>query len=223
MNKKKVLIIAPHADDEVLGCGGFINKNKKKYDINVLILTNANKGNPKQFSEKKISEIRKECLVSSKVLGIKKVSFENFPAPNLDQFPVSLIAETIKNYVNKFKPKMVFIPDKTDLHIDHKVIFHASMVALRPIQKHQVKYIMSYETLSETEWEDEQFNPNFFVSLSDNDVMQKIKAFKKYKSQNMSSNHPRSSNGILNLAKYRGQFINSKYAEAFKLIRGINR
>ena len=221
MNKKKVLIIAPHADDEVLGCGGFIIKNKKKYDINVLILTNANKGNPKQFTEKKIKEIRKECLDSAKILGIK-VFFENFPAPNLDQFPVSLIAETIKNYVNKFKPKMVFIPDKTDLHIDHKVIFHASLVALRPIQKYQVKYIISYETLSETEWNDKQFAPNFFVSLSENDVRQKINAFKKYKSQNMSHNHPRSSNGILNLAKYRGQFINSKYAEAFNLIRGIN-
>jgi len=222
MSKKKILIIARHAEDEVLGCGGFINKNKKKYDINVIILTNANKGDPNKFSEKKIREIRKECLDSAKILGIK-VSFENFPAPNLDQFPVSLIAENIKNYVNKFKPKMVFIPDKTDLHIDHKVIFHASMVALRPIQKHQVEYIMSYETLSETEWDDEQFKPNFFVSLSDNDLMQKIKAFKKYKSQNMSFNHPRSSNGILNLAKYRGQFINSKYAEAFKLIRGINK
>lgn len=220
--KKKILIIAPHADDEVLGCGGFIHKNKRKYEVNALILTNANKGNPKQFSDTKIKKIRKECLESAKILGIK-VFFENFPAPKLDQFPVSIIAENIKNYLNKFKPEVVFIPDKTDLHIDHKVIFHASLVALRPIQKHQVKCIMSYETLSETEWDDQKFEPNFFVSLSDNDVKQKIKAFKKYKSQNKSFNHPRSSNGILNLAKYRGQFINSKYAEAFKLIRGIKR
>ena len=219
--KKKVLIIAPHADDEVLGCGGFISKFSKKYLIHLLVMTNANKGNYKKFSENLIKKIRKEGVKASKILNIKKITFKDFPAPNLDQFPMSLIADSIQEYINSFKPEIVFVPDKTDLHLDHKVIFHASLVATRPITKNAPKYLISYETLSETEWEPENFNPNFFVPLSEKDMLTKLKAFKQYKSQIKSSNHPRSINGIINLAKYRGQFINSKYAESFKIVRGI--
>ena len=85
MNKKKVLIIAPHADDEVLGCGGFINKNKKKYDINVLILTNANKGNPKQFSEKKIRPISEKGFTSIDML-CGETMFHSSYLPVIEKF-----------------------------------------------------------------------------------------------------------------------------------------
>lgn len=219
--KKKTLIIAPHADDEVLGCGGFISKFNKKHIIHVLVMTNANRGDPKKYSDSTIKKIRKESIKAAKALNINKISFKEFPAPNLDQFPMSVIAESIYNYINKFNPDTVFIPDKTDLHFDHKVIFHASLIASRPVKKRFPKYIISYETLSETEWETEKFNPNFFVQLSEKNIRDKIKAFKQYKSQIKSSTHPRSTNGIINLAKYRGQFINSKYAESFRIIRGM--
>ena len=116
---------------------------------------------------------------------------------------------------------MVFIPDKTDLHHDHKIIYQASLVATRPLDNKYIKYLISYETLSETEWETERFNPNLFISLSENDIKKKIKAFKEYKSQIKNAYHPRSKEGIINLAKYRGQFINSKYAEAFKIIKAV--
>ena len=214
--KKKVLIIAPHADDEVLGCGGFISKFSKDYLIHLLVMTNANKGDQKKFSENLIKKIRKESIRASKILNIKKITFREFPAPNLNQFPISIIADSIKEYIISFSPEMVFVPDKSDLHLDHKVIYHASLVATRPIIKNSPKYLISYETLSETEWEPESFNPNFFVPLSEKNIRTKLKAFKQYKSQIKQSNHPRSINGIINLAKYRGQFINSKYAEFLK-------
>ena len=219
--KKKVLIIAPHADDEILGCGGFINRFSQQYIFHVLVMTNANIGNPKKYSEKLITKIRKESLKASKFLNIKSVIFKNFPAPNLDQYPLSLIADSIESYLKIFKPQIVFFPDKTDLHLDHKVIFNATLVASRPTFKNYPKKLISYETLSESEWDIERFNPNFFVSLNEKDIKNKIQAFKMYKSQMKSLNHPRSINGIINLAKYRGQFINSKYAESFKIIKNI--
>lgn len=219
--KKKILVIAPHADDEVLGCGGIINKFRSEYSVNVLVMTNANKGNPKKYPDVKIKKIREESIRASKILKIKKIFFENFPAPNLDQFPIALIAEALNKQIKLLKPDMVFIPDKTDLHHDHKIIYQASLVATRPLDNKYIKYLISYETLSETEWETERFNPNLFISLSENDIKKKIKAFKEYKSQIKNAYHPRSKEGIINLAKYRGQFINSKYAEAFKIIKAV--
>lgn len=219
--KKKILVIAPHADDEILGCGGTINKFRSDYSVNVLVMTNANKGNPKKYPDVKIKKIREESIRASKILKIKKIFFENFPAPNLDQFPIALIAEALNKQIKLLKPDMVFIPDKTDLHHDHKIIYQASLVATRPLDNKFIKYLISYETLSETEWETERFNPNLFISLSENDIKKKIKAFKEYKSQIKNAYHPRSKEGIINLAKYRGQFINSKYAEAFKIIKAV--
>ena len=198
--KKKILVIAPHADDEVLGCGGIINKFRSEYSVNVLVMTNANKGNPKKYPDVKIKKIREESIRASKILKIKKIFFENFPAPNLDQFPIALIAEALNKQIKLLKPDMVFIPDKTDLHHDHKIIYQASLVATRPLDNKYIKYLISYETLSETEWETERFNPNLFISLSENDI-KKIKAFKEYKSQIKNAYHPRSKEGIINFSK----------------------
>ena len=133
--KKKILIIAPHADDEVLGCGGFISKFNKKCLIHVLVMTNANKGDSKKYSEETIKKIRQESITAAKLLNVGKISFRDFPAPNLDQFPISKIAEAIQEYIIKFNPEIIFIPDNTDLHNDHKVIFHASLIASRPLKK----------------------------------------------------------------------------------------
>ena len=113
-------------------------------------MTNANKGNPKKYPDVKIKKIREESIRASKILKIKKIFFENFPAPNLDQFPIALIAEALNKQIKLLKPDMVFIPDKTDLHHDHKIIYQASLVAARPLDNKYIKYLISYETLSET-------------------------------------------------------------------------
>ena len=74
---KKVLILSPHADDEILGCGGFISKfSKLNYQISVLILTNANKGAPEMYSPKEIEKIREEKN-ANRIIGTKKLFFEN--------------------------------------------------------------------------------------------------------------------------------------------------
>ena len=82
---KKILILSPHADDEILGCGGFISKySKLNYKINVLILTNANKGAPEIYSSKIIEKIRNEAKQANKLIGTDKLFFENLPALNLN-------------------------------------------------------------------------------------------------------------------------------------------
>ena len=220
---KNILIIAPHADDEILGCGGIISKfSKKKINIYVAVMTNASKGAVKLFTKSKIQNIRNECLKANKKLGVKKVFFYDFPAPKLDQFPIHKISEKINILINNTKCDTVFLPYGNDLHKDHQCIYEASLVACRPINKSSVKNIFCYETLSETEWGIEGFCPNYFEILSNSELKNKILAFKEYKSQIKSDFHPRSENGIKNLARYRGNNICQENAEAFKVIRKIS-
>ena len=218
--KKKILILSPHADDEILGCGGFISKySKKNYDINVLILTNANKGAPEIYSPGDIDQIRKESKIANNFIGTKKLFFENLPALNLINYPIYKISNIINKYIKILNPEIILIPSANDIHDDHKIIFKAAKVSTRLNKKSNLKKIMSYEVLSETEWNENEksFNPNYFVSLDKVDINKKVKAFLKYKSQVKKFPHPRSKEAIINLSKVRGSQVFMKYAEAFKV------
>ncbi len=218
--KKKILIISPHADDEILGCGGFISKySKQNFHVNVLILTNANKGAPEIYSPKEIKKIRDEAKIANNFIGTKKLFFENLPALNLNNYPIYKISDIINKYIVNINPEIVLIPSVNDIHDDHKIIFQAAKVAMRPNKKSNLNKILSYEVLSETEWNENEksFNPNYFVSLEKSDINNKVKAFLKYKSQVKKFPHPRSKESILNLSKVRGSQVFMKYAEAFKV------
>ena len=104
----------------------------------------------------------------------------------------------------------------------YQTVYKASIVALRPINKFKVKNIFCYETLSETEWGDNlsrnNFVPNFFIPLKKSYLEKKINAMKKYKSQ-IKKSHPRSEDGIFNLAKLRGLSIGTNFAESYMVVR----
>ncbi len=220
---KKILIIAPHADDEILGCGATISKYiEKSYEVMVLIMTNANLGNPKIFSKNLIKQIRAECLDANNSLGVSNIKFYDFPALKLNTSHISEIASVINKSILKFKPNKVFIPNINDIHSDHKIIHEASLVAVRPINTFQVDEVLSYETLSETEWGDIPFSPNKYEVLKKKHISDKLRAFKKYKSQIKKNFHPRSIEGIKILSKLRGSNISAENAEAFKIIRKID-
>ena len=218
--KKKILILSPHADDEILGCGGFISKySKLNYDINVLIMTNASIGAPEIYSADLIKKIRNEAIKANNLIGTKKLFFENLPALNLNLLPTYKIAKILEKYLSECNPEIVLMPSKNDIHDDHKIIFNAAKVAMRLNKKRNLRKILTYEVLSETEWnEDEKsFNPNYFVALKKSDIDNKVRAFLKYKSQVRKFPHPRSKEAIINLSKVRGSQVFMNYAEAFKV------
>ena len=218
--KKKVLILSPHADDEILGCGGFISKfSKQNYQINVLILTNASKGAPEIYSSEEIKKLRNEAKIANSIIGTKNLFFENLPALNLYNYPIYKITNIIDKYIKDINPEIVLIPSINDIHDDHKIIFKASKGSMRLNKKTKLKKILSYEVLSETEWNEneESFSPNYFVRLDRSDINKKIKAFLSYKSQVKKFPHPRSKEGIINLSKVRGSQVFMNYAEAFKV------
>lgn len=228
MNKKRILVLAPHPDDEVLGCGGTIAKKIREGNLVWIgVLTNANITNPEKYTNEKLINIRNEANNAGKLLGVQEVLFEELPAIILDQFPAHKVTDAIVNWINKYQIDTLYVPHRGDIHNDHKVIFDASLVASRPVGNYTVNEVYSYETLSETEWAhpfpNDAFIPNVFEKLSSEDFDMKLAAMSCYKSQVRAFPNSRSLETIEALAKFRGSTVSVERAEAFMLIRSIKR
>ena len=222
-----ILIIAPHADDEVLGCGATMSKLAKQgHIVYVLVATNASVGAPELFGPEIIRQVRSEALEAHKMLGVKETAFLEFPAPALDQYPRYKMANEISAVIKKFAVDTVFVPHRGDCHIDHAIIHECAMVACRPLANCLVKRVYAYETLSETEWGEpvssDAFVPNKYVSFSEDEFSVKLKAMSCFKSQLYAFPASRSLEAIEALAKYRGATVSKMRAESFEVLREID-
>ena len=216
-----VCVIAPHPDDEVLGLGGTISKLTNE-GIKVYLLV-VSGHLPPLYNQENFEITKKECLISSKFLGMNDVEFAKIPATFINNEPVSKLNNIIHSFILKFRPSTVFIPFP-DRHIDHRLIFESCMVSTRPTGNFWPNLVLSYETLSETDWNapyiEPVFIPEWFVDI-ENFFENKIKALNCYKSQ-IHNNLSRNQDAVEALAKYRGSQNGFKYAEGFKLIRCLN-
>jgi len=218
-SKNRILVIAPHPDDEVLGCGGTIARlSGQDYDVFILIVT---RGYTPDWSEEFLKNRPKEIKKSHKILGVKKTLFLNYLTVKLDAIPKKELNDNLAEIIEQVKPDIVFIPHKGDLNHDHRIIFESSLVALRPT-KWKVSKVFTYEVLSETEWgyEIAMFKPNVYYDITET-FQVKIEAMQAYSSELREFPHPRSLEAIEALAKKRGSEIGVKYAEAFYLLREI--
>jgi len=214
--KKNILIIAPHPDDEVLGCGGTIAKLAPKNNIFLCIATKAYYPQwTKEFIRKRPAEVKK----SSQILGIKKVFFLGLPSLKLNILPQNKISESILKIILKIKPEIIFVPHRGDINKDHQIIHDSCLVSCRPTNIN-IKLILAYEVLSSTEWGNpiEFFKPNVYSDIT-NFLNKKIAAMKIYSSELKNPPHPRSLEIIKVLAQKRGSEIGCKFAESFMLIR----
>ena len=218
----KVLVIAPHPDDEIIGVGGTIAKRTKEGDeVYVCIVT---KGIEPLFREEIIEQGRRECREADALLGVKETIFLDFPAVMLENVPRYEFNGKISEIVQKIKPDEVYIPHRGDMQIDHQMVVDAAMVALRPKYEHAVKRIYAYETLSETGWNIpntmNEFIPTVYEEITETFDM-KLRAMEKFQSQLAEFPAARSIVAIEALARFRGATINVLAAEAFCLIREI--
>ena len=219
-----VLIIAPHPDDEVLGCGGTIAKRASQgHNVYVCVVT---KGGEPLFHEKDVEQVRSECREADRLLGVKETFFLDYPAVRLEEVPRYLLNNGILKAVQSVRPDEVYLPHRGDMQLDHKMIVDAAMVALRPKYEHVISRIYSYETLSETGW-DLPNVVNEFIPTVYEDIMEtmgkKLAAMRVFQSQLADFPAARSLEAIEALAKYRGAMVNVRAAEAFMLVREIKR
>ena len=218
----KVLVIAPHADDEVIGVGGTISKRNNAGDeVYVCIVT---RGYEPLYSDKYVEQCKHEALQADKLLGVKKTFFLDFPAVNLENVPRHEFNGSIFNIIQEIMPDEVFIPHRGDMQIDHQMVVDAAMVGLRPKYEHIVRRIYAYETLSETGWNvpnvQNEFIPTVYENITET-LKIKLDAMKLFQSQVEEFPNARSVESIEALAKFRGTTVNLNAAEAFVLVREI--
>lgn len=225
--KNKILIIAAHPDDEVLGCGGIIAKYAKNKEIYVAILGEGISSRYQKIEESEKEELlnlQKQSQEVGRFLGIKENLFFDLPDNQFDTVPFLKIVKKIEKVIERIKPTVIYTHHYGDLNIDHGITFQAVLTATRPINNCVVKKIYSFEVPSSTEWSFQKinnpFSPNIFEDISTT-ISRKIEAMKIYKTEIREFPHPRSEEAILSIAKRWGSVSGLKHAEAFELIRSI--
>jgi LmbE family N-acetylglucosaminyl deacetylase len=223
---KKILIIAAHPDDEVLGCFGTVAKLiKDGYEAYTLILgegkTSRDEERIVENKKDEIEVLNTEIQNANDIIGIKKVFIESFPDNRFDSVDLLDIIKVISKVKEEVKPDIIFTHYENDLNIDHQITYKAVITATRPMEGECVKEIYSFEILSSTEWNYPlSFSPDTFYDISDT-IDLKIEAMKEYTSELCKYPHPRSLEGIELNAKYQGIRVGKIYVEAFKTIRNL--
>jgi LmbE family N-acetylglucosaminyl deacetylase len=230
LKNKKILIISPHPDDEVIGCGGFIAKMKELGSkIYILFLTN---GDTKDFSKNGFSSKNERLTEIEEVAKYLKyddyhVAFgTNNHHLRLDHYAqlelISMIERKSPISLEKLKPSIVMFPNATNYNQDHRATALASFAACRPSSrqyKHQPEMVFSYEVAAD-QWNLEKlFSPNFFIRISSQQFKKKIASLKLYGSQWRQRANPRSPKALEGLAALRGGQCGVHLAEAFYLHR----
>jgi len=215
----KVLTVAPHPDDETLGCSGTLFKHKfEGDDLYWAIVTGIDE---KSGWSKEVINSRQSIINEvSDNYGFKEVFQLNFPSTKIDTIPVASIIKSFADIYKIVKPEVIYMPFISDVHTDHQIICKALNSTFKWFRHPHIKKVLMYETLSETEFNfigKRSFQPNVFVNVSDY-IDDKIKTMKLYSSEMDSYPFPRSEKTIKSLATLRGSQSGFNKAEAFELV-----
>ena len=201
----KDLILSPHADDEVLGCGGILNKDSFVYFCGI---------DESKFpiDETRADERLKTIKDVAQFLGFQwEVNLKS----KVNYFDEHDFIDIFEKLINRLKPERAFIPCP-DYNQDHKAIYNAAWIALRPHDKNFfVKKVLLYETSHNAIWNPRKMNLNYYVSI---DIERKLNAYLLYKTEVRAMRSPEM---IRDIARIRGKAINNDYAEAFEILRWV--
>lgn len=219
-SRMNVVVLAPHPDDEVLGCAGTICHHVALGDaVSVVVAT---RGIADLYRDEQIEQVRNEARQAHTQLGVTSTTFLDFPAPALDTVPRYQLANALSTVFHELQPATLYIPHHGDIHSDHFHLYHAALVAARPLPSCPVRRILAYETISETEWAPPQsgaaFLPTVFVDISAW-LSRKLQAMECFATQLQPPPAARSLRTIEALARFRGATIGCDAAESFMLIR----
>ena len=218
-----IVVLAPHPDDETLGCGGTLLRHQANGDqTHWLICTQMT---PELgFSSDRIKKRKAEIEKVSKAYSFTSVHEAEFATTKLDRTPVSDIVNWLGKSFEKIKPDTIYLPFPSDIHSDHRAVFQAAAACTKWFRYSSVKRVLVYETISETEFQVDptfqSFRPNIFVNIEPY-LERKLEIMKMYEGEMGTYPFPRSETAIRSLAQWRGATAGTKAAEAFSLVKEI--
>lgn len=211
----KVLVVAAHFDDELLGLGATLIKHKEQGDdIYICICTTGLSDKwSKEYTDLQLQQAKK----IDQELGVSQRFLCNFEPAELNTLPFGDINKMVNDIVDKVGPDLIYTHYWDDVNRDHKIVFEAVMVSTRPINTKVA--VSCFETPSSSEWGYSSFKPNKYVAFNEDILEQKVKLFEIYESEVKVYPHPRSRENLYNLASVRGSEISEHYAEAFIIVK----
>jgi LmbE family N-acetylglucosaminyl deacetylase len=219
---KKVLVVAAHPDDEVLGCGGTIARHSSDGDeVYVIYMTNGveARGENTQAVIERAEAAEKSC----KNLGVKSYEFFDFPDNQMDTVALLKIIQAIEGVIKRFRPEVIYTHHVGDLNIDHQLTHRAVMTACRPVPEFCVREIYAFEVASASEWQTpgvDTFIPNVFIDIS-RYLEKKNKSLHAYSMELKDWPHARSLKALETKDSTTGSVVGQGHTEAFMLIRKI--
>lgn len=224
--KNIVLVIVAHTDDETLGLGGAIARHVSNHDkVYAISMTNGIDAR----NQKKVEDIKERfnaSVIAGKILGLTWLKGGAFPDNAMDTVPLLEIIKVIEIAKQEIKPTIIYTHSSADLNIDHRIVSQATLTAFRPQPNDTWHEIRTFEIASATDYGHRSitnvFYPNLYVDITSY-WEQKLSALIAYNKEMRDAPHTRSLSGLENLAKYRGNQSGLKYAEAFEILRKIER
>jgi LmbE family N-acetylglucosaminyl deacetylase len=221
---RSIVVVCAHPDDEVLGAGGAIQHHVDAGDmVSIVYVTDGFYTNQIDDS---IAMRRSQARIALKSLGVTNLYFLGKHGLKLDTYPRVELNGLLTDIFRRLKPHTIYTHHWGDINFDHEIVFEMTMVASRPHRGININTVLTFETLSSTEWSGTQSNnafiPNKYLILSEQQLNLKIDAFKCYGDEVLEYPSPRSLQGIENLARYRGQAISNVFAESYFIVRMIS-
>ena len=224
----KLLVIAAHPDDEVLGCGGTMAKLARAgNEVHIAILA---EGITSRYARREeadgslVEALHAQARKAAKLLGAKEIVIQKLPDNRLDTVPLLDVITIVEDLVADLTPEVIYTHHGGDLNIDHAVVHRAVLTATRPTQGQPVREIYTFEVASSTEWAFQSFapafRPNVFVDISET-LATKVAAMSCYESEVRDFPHPRSREAMEATARRWGSVVGCGAAEAFELVRAV--
>ncbi len=223
-----VLVVAAHPDDEVLACGGTIARHAAEGDdVHVILVADGTSSRPQAAARRDLIEARSsEAARAAKILRTQPPRMLGFPDQRLDSGSLLDLTQALESVIPDVRPSVVYTHHGADLNLDHRLVFQAVLTACRPVPDSTVTKFYTFETVSSTEWSAHAIGPGFrpsrFVDISGH-LDTKLSALAAYASELRDFPHPRSLEAVKALALFRGASAGLRAAEAFEVIRDIER
>jgi LmbE family N-acetylglucosaminyl deacetylase len=223
----RILVVAAHPDDEVLGCGAAIARLALEGDeVHVAIMGEGATSRDSGADSGRLAALHRNAQAAAVKLGARDLVLYKLPDNRLDTVPLLDVIKLVEILVKRLEPEIIYTHHPGDLNVDHGVVNRAVLTATRPSLGQCVREIYAFEVPSSTEWAFQQlkpsFQPNVFVDVA-NTLEIKIAAMACYESETRQFPHPRSPESLRANAARWGSVAGCRAAEAFELVRSVKR